>query len=193
MDSHELRWRVLNVITNHEKRVVEHLMVRSVEQYLPLFAERSKWSDRVVNLERPLFPGYVFVRFAPEQRISVISVPGVVHLLGDTERDTVSEAEIARIREGLASGCLLRPHRGIAVGMRARVLQGVFAGAEGIVTDLRQHCKIVMALSATGQSFSLEVDVEEIEVLAKSAAKDLGARRRDAALNGIQPITSMRW
>ncbi len=185
MDSHELRWRVLNVITNHEKRVVEHLTVRSVEQYLPLYVERSRWSDRVVSLERPLFPGYVFARFAPQQRISVISIPGVVHLLGETERDTVGEVEIARIREGLASGCLLRPHRGIAVGTRARVLRGVFAGAEGIVTDLRQHCKLVMGLSATGQSFSLELDAEDIEVLAKPVGKDLAAHRREAAANWL--------
>ncbi len=162
---HETRWRVLHVIMNHEKRITQHLAVRLQETYLPLYAERSQWTDRVVNLERPLFPGYVFVRFQPEARLSVLSTPGVLRLLGETQRDTVSEAEMERIREGLATGCLLRPHVGVAMGSPVRVLGGVFAGAEGVVTDLHKPCRVVLALSATGQCFSLEVDLGDIEVL----------------------------
>ena len=159
-------WRVLHVITNHEKRVAQHLDARSFEHYLPLYTQRSRWTDRVVSLERPLFAGYVFVRrFAPEATFSVVTIPGVVRLLSDTERDTVSESEIARIREGLASGCILRPHPGIALGSFVRVLRGVFQGAEGVVTDFRRQCKIIMTLSATRHCFSLEMDFEDIEVL----------------------------
>ena len=160
-------WRVLHVVANHEKRVAQHLTVRSLEHYLPLFTNRSRWTDRVVTLERPLFAGYVFVRFAPEARLRVISTPGVLHLLGEDARDTVSEAEIDRIREGLAAGCLLRPHRWVEVGSQVRVLRGVFEGSEGIVTDFRKQCKVVMALSATRQCFSLELDLADIELLRK--------------------------
>lgn len=176
-------WQVLHVITNHEKRVAHHLSVHSLEYYLPLFTERSRWSDRVVTLERPLFAGYVFARFAPEARLSVISTPGVLRVLGETERDTVSEIEIARIREGLASGYLLRPHSGVALGSPARVLRGVFAGAEGVVTDLRQQCKVVMTLSATRQYFSLTVDFDDIEVLRMPAAREIFGGERQLGLN----------
>jgi len=178
-------WRVLHVISNHEKRVAQHLAVRSVEHYLPLYTERSRWTDRVVSVERPLFAGYVFVHFASEARLSVISVPGVLRLLGETQRDTVTETEIARIRACLASGCLLRPHPGVALGNPVRVLRGVFAGAEGVVTDFRQQCKVVMALSATRQCFSLEVDFEDIEVLRQRAAKQISGRERQLALNRV--------
>jgi len=181
----EGRWQVLHVITNHEKRVAQRLTVYSLDHYLPLYTERSQWTDRVVSLERPLFAGYVFVRFAPEARLSVISTPGVLRMLGETERDTVSEVEIARIREGLASGCLLRPHPGIAMGSPVRVLRGVFEGAEGCVTDFRQQCKIVMALSATGQCFSLEVGLEDIEVLRRPMANEIPGRERQLALSRV--------
>jgi transcription antitermination factor NusG len=139
----------------------------------------------VVNLERPLFAGYVFVRFAPEARLSVISTPGVLRLLGETERDTVSEVEIARIRVGLADGCILRPHPGIALGSPVRVLRGVFEGAEGVVIDLRQQCKVVMSLSATRQYFSLEVGFEDIEVLHKPAMKQIPGHERQMALSRV--------
>src|SRR5260370_39319485 len=100
-------WQVLHVISNHEKRVVQHLTVRSVEHYLPLYTERVKWTDRTVLAERPLFSGYVFARFTPPTRISVISTPGVLHLLGDHETDMVSNEELAKIRSVLANGLSL--------------------------------------------------------------------------------------
>jgi transcription antitermination factor NusG len=182
---HGSRWQVLHVVTNHEKRVAQYLAARSLEHFLPLYSERSRWTDRVVNLERPLFAGYVFVRFAPQARISVISIPGVLRALGETERDTVSDIEIARIREGLASGCLLRPHPGVALGSPVRVLRGVFEGAEGVVTDLRQQCTVVMALSATSRCFSLEVGLENIEVLRKPATMQILGSERQLALSRV--------
>ncbi|MGH9607860.1 MAG: transcription termination/antitermination protein NusG [Terracidiphilus sp.] len=166
MDEHP--WQVLQVNTNCEKKVVQHLAVRSLEHYLPLYSERSRWSDRVVPMERPLFTGYVFVRFSPQARRSVVSTPGVLRLLGSDERYMVSAAEIDRIRKGLASGCLLRPHQGLTVGTQVRVRSGVFEGAEGVVTEMRRQCKVVIAMAAIRQFFSLEVGVGDVEVL-KSA------------------------
>ncbi len=174
-------WRVLHVVANHEKRVARHLVARSLEHYLPLYSVRSKWTDRVVNLERPLFTGYVFVRFPREARISVVSTPGVLRLLGSGVGETVSAAEIERIREGLASGCVLRPHPAVSIGELVRVHRGVFAGVEGIVTELRHQCKVIIALAATKQCFSLEVDLDDIEVLRKPVAREALAESKKSA------------
>jgi transcription antitermination factor NusG len=160
-------WHVLHVISNHEKRVAQHLVVRSVEHYLPLYTERVKWTDRTVVAERPLFSGYVFVRFSAQTRLSVISTPGVLRLLGNEETDMVSCAELDKIRDGLASGLLLRSHPCLAVGTRVRVRGGVFAGVEGVVTELRHQCRVIIALAAVRQYFSLEVELDDLEVLKK--------------------------
>jgi transcription antitermination factor NusG len=168
---HDSPWHVLHVIANHEKRVAQHLSVRSLDHYVPLYNERSRWTDRSVDLERPLFTGYVFVRFSPESKLSVISTPGVLRLLGDAQRDTVSDDEIGRIRDGLASGCLLRPHSFVSFGTHVRVRGGVFGGVDGIVTDFRHHCKVVIALTAIQQCFSLEVELGDIQVLERTKAK----------------------
>ena len=93
MESHP--WHVLHVNTNHERRVAQHLVVREVEHYLPLYTEPAKWTDRDVVAERPLFSGYVFARFDPHTRISVISTPGVLRLLSSETRDMVSDEELA--------------------------------------------------------------------------------------------------
>ena len=163
----ETPWHVLHVHSNFERRVAQHLTVRAVEHYLPLYRERVKWTDRTVVTERPLFSGYVFARFLPESRITVISTPGVVRSLGDEGGNLVSCVELDKIREGLASGLLLRPHPNVSVGARVRIRAGIFEGVEGVVTEFRQQCKVIIALTAVQQCFSLEVELGDIEVLKK--------------------------
>jgi transcription antitermination factor NusG len=168
---HTDSWNVVQVVANHEKRVARQLAVRTVEHYLPLYTERSQWSDRTVTLQRPLFPGYVFVRYEPGTRISVLSAPGILRILGPDGQALVDSVEIERIRQALASGQVLRPHPGLTIGTHVRVCRGIFQDAEGIVTELRRHCSVVIALSAVQQYFSLEADLSDIEVLSKPASE----------------------
>ena len=162
---HQGPWHVLHVVANHEKQVARHLSIRSVEHYLPLYTERSRWTDRTVTLERPLFMGYVFVHLTPQNKLPLISTPGVIRLLGHSDSGIVTSEEVSRIRQGLESGCVLRPHPNVHVGMPVRVREGAFAGVEGIVTQLRQRCKVIISLAAAKQSFSLEADLADVELL----------------------------
>lgn len=163
-------WGVLQVVANHEKRVVRHLEVRSLEHYLPLYTERSRWTDRTVTLERPLFPGYIFIRFTPDERIRVLSTPGVYKVLGDHKTGIVDHEEISRIQKALDSGCVLRPHPGVSVGMRVRVCRGIFQDVEGIVTELRGNCNVVLSLSSVEKYFSLQVEQDDVEILRESGS-----------------------
>jgi transcription antitermination factor NusG len=164
---HESPWHVLHVLSNHEKKVAQHLEVRTIEYYLPLYKEKVKWSDRTVVAERPLFSGYVFARFDPQYRIPVISTPGVLRLLGDQRWDLVEDGELEKIRTALAKDLPLRPHPSITVGTRVRIRNGVFEGVEGVVTELRQQCKVIIELSAVRQCFSLEAEIDDLQVLRK--------------------------
>ena len=155
----------MHVRSNAEKRVAQSLGTRSIEAYLPLYRERVKWTDRTVVTERPLFSGYVFTRFSPEAKLKVISTPGVLRSLGDEERNRVSAAELERIHSALAKGYPLRPHPNVSAGTRVKVRDGVFAGIEGTVTQLRHQCKVIIGLAAVRQCFSLELELKDLEVL----------------------------
>jgi hypothetical protein len=45
------------------------------------------------------------------------------------------------------------------------VRDGVFGGVEGVVAELRRQCKVVITLSGGYQSFSLEVALEDLELV----------------------------
>ena len=168
---HSMPWHVLHVVANHERRVVQHLAVRSVEHYLPLYTERVKWTDRTVVAERPLFAGYVFAHLSPENWRIVSSIPRVLRVLGGTERDTVGCEELEKIKAGLQNGLLLRPNSYVQVGTRVRVRYGVFAGVEGLVTEFRHQCKVILTLSGVRQCFSLETPLDDLEIMAKNPEK----------------------
>ena len=159
------RWQAVHVVANHEKRVAQHFYSRLVEHYLPLYSEPSRRTDRRRLLERPLFTGYIFVRAAPADRLSIISTPGVLRLLGKSNVQTVSEHEIRAIREGLARGYVLRPYPHIVVGTTVRVCRGVFCGVTGIVTKLHRKCNVVIRLAAIEQCFSLELPCGDLELV----------------------------
>src|SRR5439155_14497626 len=55
----EPRWYAAYTRANHEKHVAVHLDSRGVEHFLPLYCSTRRWKDRRVQLELPLFPGYV--------------------------------------------------------------------------------------------------------------------------------------
>lgn len=162
---HDSRWQGVHVVASHEKRVAQHFASRGVDYYLPLYRERSRRTDRVALLERPLFVGYIFVRPFMADRLSIISSPGVLRLLGNGTEQTLSERELKAIQEGLAKGYILRPHPAVAVGTPVRVRRGIFDGVTGIVTELRRKCKVVIRMAAVEQCFSLELSCEELEVL----------------------------
>src|SRR5450432_2585383 len=68
---------------HHEKRVASQFAERRIESFLPLYSTRHRWKNRCeMNLELPLFPNYVFVRIGLRDRVRVLTVPGVVSLVG---------------------------------------------------------------------------------------------------------------
>jgi transcription antitermination factor NusG len=186
VEQESLHWHVLHVVPNHEKKVAIHLLHRSVEHFLPLYTEKSRWTDRNVTLERPLFPGYVFVRFAQESRRTVITLPGALKILGKKGYEVVENEEIERIRTALSSGYILRPHPAVSLGTRVRISGGLFLGMEGIVVELRSSCKVVISMSAVQQCYSLETDIRNIEILDKKVVRAddpaVMARRRQLQL-----------
>src|SRR5579859_2892809 len=75
-------WFALQVRMRHEALVTAHLNGKGYEWFLPLYKSRKRWSDRVKETELPLFPGYLFCRFDPQNRLPILKTPGVTQIVG---------------------------------------------------------------------------------------------------------------
>ena len=160
-------WYAVYTSPRHEKSVGQHLQIRQIEHFLPLYSAQRKWSDGSrVTLDLPLFPSYIFVCIMRAQRVRVLEVPGVLALVGGTggEPASLPAIEIDALRSGLSLRNA-QPHPLLKVGQRARICTGAFAGMEGVVVRMKYSFRVVLTMDSIMQSFAVEVDGNELEIL----------------------------
>jgi transcription antitermination factor NusG len=159
----EPRWYAAYTTANHEKRVAEQLGVRDVDHFLPLYASVRRWKDRRVTLQTPLFPGYVFVHLALRNRLQVLQIPGVVHLVSVGGRPTpLQEEDVRSIRNCLSHGYQAEPHPYLQAGRRARVKSGPLQGLEGIILRRKNRTRFILSFDLIRRSVAVEIDVMDL-------------------------------
>src|SRR3989304_1222593 len=89
-------WYVIHVRPRCEKKLADYCRVRGVPHYLPLRVEHKVYQRRKVEVWKPLFPGYVFVRVLTDQRVLILKSRQVVRLLAAKDQDRFLE-ELGRI------------------------------------------------------------------------------------------------
>ena len=134
--------------------------------------------SNIWRTELPLFPSYIFVRIKRSERVSVLSGPGAIALVGGTggEPAPVPESAIEALRAGLRE-CRIEPHPVLRIGQMARIRSGAFTGMEGVVIRRKSGCRVVLTLEQIMQSVAVEVDESDLECIA-SEGLSLEADRR---------------
>ncbi len=159
----EPRWYAVSTFANHEKRVADQLRGRAVEHFLPLYGSVRRWNDRRVQLEMPLFPGYVFVHLALRDRLRVLEIPSVARLVGfGGPPVALPDNEMEAMRIGLASQLRAEPHPYLKVGRRVRVVSGPLAGLEGTIARRKKQLRFVISLDLIMRSVAVEMDEADL-------------------------------
>jgi transcription antitermination factor NusG len=170
-----LPWLALQTRSRYEGFAANHLSGIGYQVFLPTYQCRRHWSDRVKQIELPLFPGYLFCRFDPHNRLPVLSTPGVIQVVGIGKKPVpVAESEITGIQTLVRSGLPSRPWVLSHVGQRVRIDRGPLAGAEGILTAFRGRHRLVLSITLLQRSVAVEVD----EAWVSLAHSDLPAARQ---------------
>jgi transcription antitermination factor NusG len=156
-------WYAAYTNANHEKRVTQQLEKRSVEHYLPLYESVRRWKDRRVQLQMPLFPGYVFVRLALRDRLQLLQIPGVVQLVSFNGHPApLPQEDIQAIRDCLDRGHQVEPHPYLRAGRRVRVMSGPLRGLDGIILHRKKKTRFVLSFELIMRSVAVEIDETEL-------------------------------
>src|ERR1051325_10800834 len=93
----EERWFALRVKSRCEKMVALMAHSRGFQEFLPVYRCRNRWSDREQEV--------VFCRLKPQQRLPLLMIPGVVHMVGIGKVPApVDDAEVAALQAAVQSG-----------------------------------------------------------------------------------------
>jgi transcription antitermination factor NusG len=160
----EAKWYALYTFPRHEKRVAEQIKQRRISCFLPLYRSVRRWKDRRRELELVLFPGYVFVRIAPPDRVRVLELAGAVRFVSFNGHPApLPDAEIEALAGALASGLRATPHPYLTVGRRVRVRDGPLAKSQGILVRRKERFRVVLSLDILRRSVDVEVDESDVE------------------------------
>lgn len=158
------RWYAIYTYANHEKKAASEISRRGIEAFLPLYRTARRWSDRRVELELPLFRGYVFVHLPLLERLKVLQVPGVVRLVGFGGVPTaLPDEQMERLRAGLDACSRVEPHPFLTVGRRVRVKRGPLAGVSGTVLRRKGKLRLVVSISLIQRAVSVDADEADVE------------------------------
>lgn len=152
-------WFALTARARHEKVVADNLQYKGLESFLPLYRARRQWTDRVQPVDLPLFPGYVFCRFAYASRMGVLNTPGVISVVEFSGGPApVADDEIVRIRAIQASGLPSQPWPYVHVGQKARIERGALAGLEGVLIREKDALRVVVSVTLLHRAVAVEID-----------------------------------
>ena len=158
-------WFVLHVKPRTEKKVMLYMERYGYFRHLPTYVKITKVQRRKVRRELPLFPGYVFTKLFPDERIRMLQTNLLVRTIY-VEFPRLMIHQLRQIAHAARAIPDLRPVPQCQVGDRVRVVYGPLRGTEGVITRHGREASLCMNIDILGVAAEVSVspaDVEKID------------------------------
>ncbi|MEO7291483.1 MAG: UpxY family transcription antiterminator [Ginsengibacter sp.] len=159
-----LNWYAVNTRPRWEKKVVQILDTKGIENYCPLNKVVKQWSDRKKVILEPIFKGYVFVKVEEQKKWDVKRIDGIlnyVYWLGKPA--AIREEEIITIKKFLHEFSDVAVEQiGLQVNQKVRIRQGVLMNYEGILLEL-SGSRAFVKIESMGLQLSAHFDKKNLE------------------------------
>ena len=161
-------WYILHARSRCENNLHYCLEKRELESFLPKIRVPSKRKDRKVMLQKPLFPGYTFVRTNLDryEHYRIVKSAGFVRIIGNRIGPlTVPEEAVDSLKIIVATGLPIATGRRFRKKDRIMVVSGPFTGVTGYFSSYRGKGRVIVNIDALNQFASVEIEEDEIEKL----------------------------
>ena len=158
-------WYVLHVKPRTEKAVNDRLAVLRVFHYLPLLRKETKVQRRKVVRFLPVFPGYVFTRLSPEERLAILRTQHVVRTIEVTNPRRMIH-QLRQVEHASRLPTDLKMVESFAEGEYVKVVSGPLRGLEGQVKRVGAQTSLVLTVDILGRALEASVapgDLEKIK------------------------------
>ncbi len=158
-------WYVVHTRGRHEKCVAEQCRQRGIATFLPLYQVQRRWKERRAEVLLPLFPSYVFVHIALDERLRVLGLPGIVSLVSfNNVPAEVPEQQIESLKQAITLG-RAEPYIYLQSGRHVRVTSGPLVGLEGIVVEIKNRVHVIVSFEWMARSVAVSLDAKDVESL----------------------------
>ena len=162
-----MNWFALQTRSRFEFTVRDALLAAGVEAFLPTWQEQTRYTDRIAEVIRPLFTGYLFARFPAADSDAIRATRGVSQVLSMGQIPVaVPDEDIENLQRIVAMPVKLACCPYVA-GARITVLRGPFAGVCGVVTRVRGRSTLSIPVEILGRSVSVQIDAADVRETSK--------------------------
>lgn len=160
-------WFCLKSKPRQENVAVRNLRaLGGVEVVFPRLRRTRRGHEKNKVVVEPLFPGYVFLRFEPEEYHGPVrSTRGVLHLVSRNDRPVEVDASVVDELRALGPDAVLSMlDEELKVGAKVRVIRGIFSGSEGEVIRLQSpQQRVAVLLTLLGAEQPVEMPLDDVE------------------------------
>ena len=153
-----VEWYAIRVKSNRERVTSLSLAGKGYEVFLPEY-NRTGAAGR--GTERAaLFPGYLFSRFDVRNRLPILTLPGVIHIvsLGRVPAP-IDSTEVESLKVLLQAGLPINADESYTVGERVRIEDGPLAGAIGVIAGETSQ-RLLVSITLLQRSVSVALPRE---------------------------------
>jgi transcription antitermination factor NusG len=155
-------WYVLHVKPRTEKKTLDFLRSYGYFHHLPVYMKITKVQRRKVRRELPLFPGYVFTKLFPDERIRMLQTNLIVHTIEVLNpREMIHQ--LRQISRASRAKPEMRPVHSFKAGDLVRVKYGPLRGTEGYVKREGAHATLCLNVEILGAAVEISISPEDIE------------------------------
>jgi transcription antitermination factor NusG len=185
-------WYAIHAQSRFENIAATVLRDKGFEVFLPVYRAKRQWSDRVKQLNLPLFPGYLFCRFDAAELLPIVTTPGVLRIVGIGKNPVaVSDQEIEAVQAVVDSGLMAMPWPDLSIGSPVLIEHGPLAGVEGIVLEVNKKYRLIVSVPLLQRAIAVEIEREWIRPLAQvrtvSCTVALSNSFRHLPVNRLEP------
>ena len=156
-------WLALQTKPRSEQKIEYMLRQKGYESFTPMYRRKRRWSDRIVEIDSPLFPMYVFCRLNPSMQNKAISTPGVIRIVGFGGKPAPVAAEEIEALQLLSQSKYLRePWRYLPDGTAVLVETGPLTGIQGTICQDESKRRLVISITLLQRSVAIQLDDETV-------------------------------
>jgi transcription termination/antitermination protein NusG len=172
-------WYALRVRARSELLVAHTLGKKEFECYVPSWEECKSYSDRVLRVHIPAFPGYAFSRFCLAERLEVVNTPGVQHIVGTgATPEAIEESVISSLRTAFSCARKVAPTGYFRGGNHVRIVRGPLTGATGVLARFKGEHRLIISVDILQRSVSVEVEASEVVLQQPGAVNAMACGRQ---------------
>lgn len=167
VNASDKKWFALYVNVRHEKKVMQKLLEKGMEAYVPIVKQMRKWSDRKKLVEIPLFTGYVFVKLLPGEMDKPRWVDGVINYLKfENKPAAIRNEEIEGLRFFVDNGYnIIAQQNKIRPGQKVKFGLAHFKDYIGKVESVDNDKEVLVSFEGIRQNMLIRVSVNALNAI----------------------------